>query len=973
METRLPINNGNTKNSSHINNRNNDFPERPVTKGNFDRNLPGMILGSLNVRTLRTEERLIELEEALAQTNVDIIGLAEVRRNTEKIIHRKSGFIFYHYGTSQGQRGVGFMVRDYLKSKIVEFNGISERIALLRLKIGSRILNIFQVYAPTSLAEEAERELFYDSLSKAINSKKTNWKEINIILGDFNSQVGCQEAGEKFVVGKYGYGVRNEAGQRLVDFCQEQGMKIINTFFKKRKGKKWTWISPNNLVKNEIDYVLAHNKGLIKQLEITGSLHFSTDHRLIKVELSKQYFKIRPRPLFKQQVSRLIKFRPNEMNKLEADLQLWNEQRETSIQESYDRLEQIVQGMFETETELNTKKISVETKRLIVQRETLKRKKNKSVNDKIELNLISKLVKYNIRKDLKTYEDNLIKAVLDANGSMKKLKQQLFDNKEWKIGVRDRSGRIERSRLGIVRKATSYYKELYASTVDEREQFVYDLTNEAHDILPMSMNELETASRTLRNNTMAGRDKITNEMLKALLLISRETVLSLFNRILTEQIVPSQWKQSDMILLFKKGDMFDMNNYRPISIASCFGKFFMKILQTRLQPILNQQQPVEQSGFRSGFSTLDHLQSINQLIQKCEEFQIGVYLAFVDYRKAFDSLDHQFLFTALQKQLVPTAYINIIKSFYNKSTARILLDNTGDSFYIQKGVKQGDPLSPMLFNAALEAIFRQLKWEKLGVCVEGTYLNNLRFADDIVLVAKSLQQMKVMISNLAEESKRAGLTMNPSKTFLMTNRRKEDVVLDGCLLKWSSETIYLGQLLSFTNRTEKEVKRRCAIAWKRFWSLKFILKNNYISAEKKIEVLRSCVFATLIYGSQTWACKETTLKKIRTTQMAMERSILNIRRTDRKRNTFIKSITQLEDLVKSIKTLKWKWAGHVIRIDNNRWTRKLTIWRPNWGQRKVGRQRVRWDDDIVKALGSSWTRYARDRSKWSNLGEAYAQ
>ncbi|XP_039300603.1 uncharacterized protein LOC120355917 [Nilaparvata lugens] len=119
---------------------------------------------------------------------------------------------------------------------------------------------------------------------------------------------------------------------------------------------------------------------------------------------------------------------------------------------------------------------------------------------------------------------------------------------------------------------------------------------------------------------MAGGDRITNEMLKVLYSISSETIISLFDRIFSEHSVPQQWKTSDIILLFKKGDQYDINNYRPISISSCFGKLFMKMLQYRLQPIMNERQPVEQAGFRSGFSTIDHLQAVSQLIEKCEEF-----------------------------------------------------------------------------------------------------------------------------------------------------------------------------------------------------------------------------------------------------------------------------------------------------------------------------------------------------------------
>ncbi|XP_039287355.1 craniofacial development protein 2-like [Nilaparvata lugens] len=210
--------------------------KRLVIKGNQDQNLPGLIIGTLNIRTLKTEDRLIELEEALKESSIDIFGIAEVRRHSEKMIERSSGFIFYHFGETSGHKGVGFLVRKELKTKIVEFKDISERIALMKLKTQGKLLHIFQVYAPTSMAEEAEHESFYNSLTAALSRERNNWKHITLIIGDFNSQVGKQEEGERLTVGKYGYGTRNDAGQRLVDFCQEQGLRIVNTFFKKRAG-----------------------------------------------------------------------------------------------------------------------------------------------------------------------------------------------------------------------------------------------------------------------------------------------------------------------------------------------------------------------------------------------------------------------------------------------------------------------------------------------------------------------------------------------------------------------------------------------------------------------------------------------------------------------------------------------------------------------------------------------------------------
>ncbi len=97
--------------------------------------------------------------------------------------------------------------------------------------------------------------------------------------------------------------------------------------------------------------------------------------------------------------------------------------------------------------------------------------------------------------------------------------------------------------------------------------------------------------------------------------------------------------------------------------------------------------------------------------------------------------------------------MQIIQKLYNNTKARIITDRTGDYFSIQKGIWQGDPLSPILFYCALEEIFRGLNWEKNGININGEYLNNLRFAEDVVLIAKDKEELHTMIEELDSQGK----------------------------------------------------------------------------------------------------------------------------------------------------------------------------------------------------------------------------
>ena len=115
---------------------------------------------------------------------------------------------------------------------------------------------VIQVYALKSNAEEAEVEQFYEDLQNLL--ELTPQKDVLLIIGDWNAKVGSQETPE--VTGKFGLGVQNEAGQRLIGFCQENTLVIANTLFQQHKRRLYTWTSPDGQHQNQIDYILCSQR-----------------------------------------------------------------------------------------------------------------------------------------------------------------------------------------------------------------------------------------------------------------------------------------------------------------------------------------------------------------------------------------------------------------------------------------------------------------------------------------------------------------------------------------------------------------------------------------------------------------------------------------------------------------------------------------------------------------------------------------
>ena len=192
-----------------------------------------------------------------------------------------------------------------------------------------------------------------------------------------------------------------------------------------------------------------------------------------------------------------------------------------------------------------------------------------------------------------------------------------------------------------------------------------------------------------------------------------------------------------------------------VALISQASKVMFKILQARLQQYLNCELLDVQDAFRKGRGTRDQIANICWIVKKARDFQKNIYFCFIDYANTFDCVDHNKLWKILKEMGIPDHLTCLLRNIYAGQEATVKTGHGAtDWFQIGKGVRQGCILSPCLFNLYAEYIMRNAGVEEAqaGIKIAGRNINNLRYADDTILMAESEKELKSLLMKVKEEN-----------------------------------------------------------------------------------------------------------------------------------------------------------------------------------------------------------------------------
>ena len=778
-------------------------------------------------------------------------------------------------------------------------------------KIGAFKIALCTVYFAV---DKGENEDFNDNLCETIidegNHHKSNGCNL-LLLGDFNGHIGAGPDGIE------GSQELNNNGRRIFRICECLNLEIANKF-RCCKGK-WTWGRGTD--KSIIDFALVDStiKSKLKFMEIEeGEKSVGSDHSFIWLELDLVTF--RKKQSSPKEVWKLDK-KPNwesfncELRDILRDFNQVVVEYDKGEKDISDVCEYVITGVSEAgKKTIGTKKVGGNKRRLpadlyklVRERNDLEKKwkkarKNSEENTK---DLFDRYKEARIKVGLKKKELNSIqnmrlsdKIKLEGGASSAEFWRNVNAKENNHITVIEDDEGVQYTQEEEIAEVTrDFFAKLNQKIESDR-----DIQSQTKDcgsqntqnqigisdtekcdtscIGEVQLSELKRVLKKCKNKKSAGSDKIPVEFFKNMNDGNLDILRKLISLVIIRQDVPAQWKEDRLILLYKgKGGKEKLDNYRGISIGNSLGKIFSKILCNRLTKVVEDRDLLGevQNAFRRDRRGTDSLFILTQAIEYLKMKKQKGYFAFIDLKKAFDTVWREGLWTGLENLGIGVDTIRLLQNMYVDTRKRVEINGVVTEWFpSEQGLRQGCVLSPLLFALYIRNLAEELIDDNKGIDIGGIKIPCLFFADDMVLMTKTESDLKAQLEILSDFCERKRLVINYEKTKIMTFRDNSktslQVSLGGAIreIEIVDSFKYLGVEICNGRNIYKAYDKTVVQKIKRIAGVSKLKARESFDPVEVAEILWKYVGINGgLYGVEIGIITEETLKKLESVQNEM--------------------------------------------------------------------------------------------------------
>lgn len=912
-------------------------------------------LSTWNVQGIAHKEE--QLDDILAKKGISVAIISESKKKLQGTKETQN-YIQFYSGVEQSCRakaGVMMFISKKIKNTISDYTFWNERIIQVRLKLPRGYLSLIGVYAPIE-GENEENDEFYLNLQNILN--KVNQNDFIMIIGDFNARIGNSKIDTN--IGIFGEQTRNNNGSRLIDFVSFNQLKVMNSFFNHKDSHKFTWEARGS--KSIIDYAICNNKlaDLVLDVRVFRGPEIESDHYLLicPIRLQPRWYKRKNKQAENQNIQSTYK-----VHLLNDSSIKWLYQKRLDELNETTTVSEDVEEEWQNISDLLKRAAS---QSLGTKRKWHRKKGLRNWDDNIKQIIENKREAYKQYICTKKEEDKInyhLKRAI-AKREVRKYHRQNWDNfvsflenditrpqpQTYKILKLLNSETKDTARLNIISKETwlNYFTTLW-------HQNTPPLTlpqSDNHHRESITIEELMTVLKHMKSNKTPGEDGIHTELYKYATNTFHLRLLHFLNLIWAGQEPPHSWRKSIVIPIYKKGNRNACDNYRGISLLNTCYKIYSNIIKNKLYKYYEHILGEEQNGFRKGRSCCDGYFTMKILIEKHREFNIETHIAFVDFQKAFDKVNRNQLLNIMARDNIPAQIIQNVFNIYKETLISVKIgDKSSNQNMINSGVRQGCGLSPLLFNIYMDNIIREFRLTRHGFIPinRNLHLDTVIFADDLVLLATSEDDLQRSIYNLNLIAEKYSMEISTNKTKIMAFLGKDPVpskiCINGEILERVNEFKYLGYKLSFS--IDSDVSEKIIKFNKSMGIINRIMKPSLVQKHTRIRLYKTLARPVLCYGSEAWTLHKHEESRIIANEMKFMRRTAGYTKWDRRRNEEILHELQITPVLDYIHQYQNQWLQHLNRMSRDRIPKAVFRYTPV-GKRSLGRPMKRWQENFSR-------------------------